>query len=173
MVSGRSLNRPSSPDRSASSWTTTTCARSRSSRPCRRTSPAQTRAGSGAWTRHGGRRVGRRRESKVESPLARLGRALHERSARFVLIGVGGANFYALGGSTVFMTEDRDLFLPLDPDNLVRCWSACEANGLDLWSGDEPLYSARDRWVDAGVEGQQDLTGAHGESMQVDMIDYR
>src|SRR5437899_637330 len=86
MVSGPSLNRPSSPNRSASSWTTTTCARSRSSRPCRRTSPAQTRAGSGAWTRHVARRFGKRRERKVEAALAGLARALHERSARFVLI---------------------------------------------------------------------------------------
>jgi len=105
----------------------------------------------------------------VESPLARLARALHERSARSVLIGVGGANFYALGGSTVFMTEDRDLFLPLDPDNLVRCWSACEATGLDLWSGHEPLDSPRDRWLAEGVVERQALTRATGEDLQVDL----
>jgi hypothetical protein len=80
-------------------------------------------------------------------PLAPLVRVLREHAVRFVLIGVAGANYYALGGSTIFTTEDRDLFLPPDPDNLVQCWAACESVGLDLWSGDEPLDSPRDRWL--------------------------
>ena len=37
---------------------------------------------------------------------------LHERWVRFVVIGVAGANYYALGASTIFTTLDRDLFLP-------------------------------------------------------------
>jgi len=79
-------------------------------------------------------------------PLLRLTRELHERAVRFVLIGVAGANYYAMAGSDSFLTQDRDLFLPLDPDNLVACWAACEAVDLDLWSGQEPLDSPRDRW---------------------------
>jgi len=35
--------------------------------------------------------------------------------------------------------------LPLDPDNLLRCWDAFEAAGLSLWAGDEPLDIPRDR----------------------------
>ena len=62
-----------------------------------------------------------------------LGRALLERSVRFVVMGVWGANYYARSARTVFTTEDRDLFLPLDADNLVDCWSACESTGLELW----------------------------------------
>ena len=62
--------------------------------------------------------------------LAALARALHDRSVRFVLIGVAGANYYAHAGSALFVTEDRDLFLPPDADNLVRCWAACESAGL-------------------------------------------
>jgi hypothetical protein len=79
--------------------------------------------------------------------LAPLVRALQERSVRFVLIGVAGANYYAHAGSAVFTTEDRDLFLPPDTDNLVGCWTACEVVGLELWSGAEPLDSPRDRWL--------------------------
>jgi hypothetical protein len=79
--------------------------------------------------------------------LAPLVRALQERSVRFVLIGVAGANYYAHSGSVVFTTEDRDVFLPPDADNLVGCWTACEAAGLELWSGAEPLDSPRDRWL--------------------------
>ena len=37
-----------------------------------------------------------------------LTRALHERSVRFVLIGVAGANYYAPAGSASFTTKDRD-----------------------------------------------------------------
>ena len=44
----------------------------------------------------------------MSTPLAQLARALHERAVRFVLIGVGGANFHALDGATIFATEDRD-----------------------------------------------------------------
>ena len=80
-------------------------------------------------------------------PLAPLARTLQEHSVRFVLIGVAGANYYAHGGATVFTTKDRDLFLPPDADNLVRCWTACETVGLQLWSGHEPLDSPRDRWL--------------------------
>ena len=102
--------------------------------------------------------------------LASLSRALLERSVRFVLIGVAGANFYAQGGSTVFTTEDHDLFLPPDPDNLVRGWSACEAAGLDLWSGNEPLDRPRDLWLAEQVVTRRALTRATGEgSLQVDL----
>jgi hypothetical protein len=51
-----------------------------------------------------------------------------------MFIGVGGANFHAPDGSAVFVTEDSDLFLPPDPENLVQTWSACEGIGLELWA---------------------------------------
>jgi hypothetical protein len=74
-----------------------------------------------------------------------LVRAMHERDVRFVLIGVWGANLFATTAGTLFTTEDRDLFLPLDPDNLLRAWDACEAAGLALWSGNEPLDRPHER----------------------------
>ena len=85
-------------------------------------------------------------------PLLPLIRLLNARSVRFVVIGVAGANYYALGGSTMFTTKDRDLFLPLDADNLVRALHACEDAGLQLWSGREPLDSPRDLFsIDTGA----------------------
>jgi hypothetical protein len=106
----------------------------------------------------------------VSSPLASLARALHEQSVRFVLIGVAGANFYAHGAPVVFLTQDRDLFLPPDPDNLARCWTACESVGLELWSDDEPLDTPRDRWLAEQVVARRALTRAtdRGE-LQVDL----
>jgi hypothetical protein len=75
----------------------------------------------------------------VINPLGPVAEALNSRSVRYVLIGVYGANLYAPGGQSVFITDDADLFLPLDADNLVRAWNACDACGLDLWLGSEPL----------------------------------
>jgi hypothetical protein len=88
-------------------------------------------------------------------PLAQLVRALHTSSVRSVLIGVAGANYYEEGGATIFATEDRVLFLPPEPDNLVRCWTACEAVGLDLRSGDEPLDTPRDAWLAERIIAQR------------------
>ena len=86
------------------------------------------------------------------------------------MIGVGGANYYAYSGPTLFTTEDRDLFLPLDPENLVNCWSACEAAGLDLWAGDEPLDFPRDRWLAERVIERRAAVKATGpDALHVDL----
>ena len=102
-------------------------------------------------------------------PLGPLARTLQDRGVRFAVIGVGGANYYALDGSSVFVTEDRDLYLPPDPDNLVRCWEGCEAAGLELWSGDEPLDKPRDRWLANHVVDRRALTRASGAELKVDL----
>jgi len=99
-----------------------------------------------------------------------LARALIERSVRFVVIGVAGANYYAHAGAAVFTTKDRDLFIPLDADNLVRCWTACEAARLDLWSGDEPLDSPRDRWLaERVVERRAAVRATDRGDLEVDL----
>jgi hypothetical protein len=83
----------------------------------------------------------------VTHPLSPLARLLEERQVRYLLIGVSAANLYAPGGQAVFTTDDFDLFVPLDPDNLLRAWSACEDAALDLWLSNEPLDRPRDRWL--------------------------
>lgn len=106
----------------------------------------------------------------VTTPLALLGRALATRSVRYVLIGVAGANLYAPTGGARFITEDYDLFLPADADNLVRCWTACEVAGLDLWSGNEPLDRPRDQWLAERVIERRALTRASdARELQVDL----
>ncbi len=103
-------------------------------------------------------------------PLAEISRALRQRSVRFVLIGVAGANLYAESGSTIFTTEDYDLFLPLDPDNLVAAWSACDTVGLDLWSRDEPLERPRDRWLAERIIGHRaTIRATRRHEVQVDL----
>ena len=69
----------------------------------------------------------------VTHPLSPRGRELARRSVRYVLIGVSGANLYGPGGQAVFVTDDIDLFLPPDTDNLVQARASCEDAGLVLW----------------------------------------
>jgi hypothetical protein len=87
-----------------------------------------------------------------------------------VVIGVGGLNYYAEDGSTIFPTRDRDLLLPLDPVNLVRCWEACAAVGLRLYSEREPLDRPRDLWLAERVVASRALTRASdGVELEIDL----
>lgn len=87
-----------------------------------------------------------------------------------MLIGVAGANYYAHGGAAVFTTRDLDLFLPLDAENLGHSWAVCEALGLDLWSGEEPHDSPRDRWLADRVIERRSTTRASGpDELQIDL----
>jgi hypothetical protein len=68
-------------------------------------------------------------------------------NVRFVVIGVGGANYYAVHGQEIFLTEDRDLLLPHDPENTLACWNIVESEGFELWSMNEPLGAPLDLWL--------------------------
>ena len=48
-------------------------------------------------------------------PFAPLAAALERHRVRYVVIGIGGVNYFAQTAGMVFATEDRDLFLPPDP----------------------------------------------------------
>ena len=91
---------------------------------------------------------------------ARLVRSLERAGVRFVLIGLAGANYYARSGATLFVTEDRDLLLPLDPDNALAAWGVCEAMGLELGCGREPLDRPRDRFLAERVVANRALVRA-------------
>lgn len=98
----------------------------------------------------------------MQNPFVDLVGELERRAVRYVTIGVWGANYYALSGSTVFRTEDRDLFLPPDPANLLRAWEACETTGFDLRVGREPLDYPRDLWLAKRMVLHRALTKAFG-----------
>lgn len=95
-------------------------------------------------------------------PFGPLARELSRRAVRYVLIGVSGANLYAPAGQAIFTTEDIDLFLPPDPENLVQAWAACADARMDLSSGAEPLSEPRDRWLADQVVRRLALTRASG-----------
>ena len=102
-------------------------------------------------------------------PFSSLTRALSERQVRYVVIGVWGATHYAQDAGAIFRTEDRDFFLPPDPDNLVACWAGCADAGLALWSEREPLDQPRDRWLAERVVERRALTTAISQDTRVDL----
>ena len=103
-------------------------------------------------------------------PFTRLVAELHAAGVRFVLIGVWGANFWARSASTIFTTQDYDLLLPLDPDQVLRAWRVCEETGLKLWSRDEPLDEPRDLALARRVTESRALVRAtDGLSLDVDL----
>jgi len=96
--------------------------------------------------------------------------ALNARGVRYLLIGVAGANYYGPGPAGLFVTRDRDLFLPLDTSNLLQAWHACESMSLDLTCSGEPLDRPRDEWLAKHVVAQRALTRASdGEELLVDL----
>jgi hypothetical protein len=100
----------------------------------------------------------------------RLAGLLHEANARFVVIGVWGANYYARTASTLFTTHDRDLFLPSDPANLRVVWQSCRSAGLELSTGDEPLGEPIDEFLAERVIERKALTKAtDGRGLDVDL----
>jgi len=99
----------------------------------------------------------------------RLVRQLQTGGVRFVVHGVSGANYYAQSAGLVFVTEDRDLFLPLDPDNLLCAWQACEAGGHELWCGSEPLGRPLDRFLADKVVATRALVRAESPELRVDL----
>lgn len=105
----------------------------------------------------------------MSEPLLPLARALATRRVRYLLIGVSGANFYAPPPMARFVTDDWDLFLPVDPANLVHAWAACEEAGVDVWLGDEPLDKPRDRWLAERIVDRRALTRVTGpDDLRVD-----
>jgi hypothetical protein len=72
------------------------------------------------------------------------------------------ANLYGPSGQAIVTTDDIDLFLPLDADNLLRAWTACEAADLDIWHSTEPLERPRDRWLAEQVVARRAPTRVTG-----------
>ena len=69
-----------------------------------------------------------------------LAGALSPAVVRNLVLGVWGANYYAPSGNAMFMTFDRDFFLPADPDNLLGARRVCETSGFRLFMGSEPFH---------------------------------
>jgi len=93
-----------------------------------------------------------------------LAGALSAQRVRYLVIGVWGANYYAPSGGAMFMTLDRDLFLPAAPGNLLAAWRVCRDNGFELFVGAEPLDEPQDGERASKVVERRALTRA-GDGM--------
>lgn len=102
-------------------------------------------------------------------PFVRLVEGLNRAGVRFVLIGVAGANHYALSGSTIFTTEDYDLFAPADAENALAAWQVCESLGFNLWCGDEPLDRPRDRFLAEQIVARRGQVRIEAEGLLADL----
>jgi predicted nucleotidyltransferase len=99
-----------------------------------------------------------------------VARAFLDQGVRYVLIGVFGVNLHAYDAGVVFATQDRDVFLPPDPENLLLAWQACESCGLALSSLGEPLDAPRDLDLAKRVVERSALTTAtDGGELRVDL----
>lgn len=97
-----------------------------------------------------------------------IAQALVVDGVRFVVTGVFGANYFA--GGSLFVTQDQDLFLPLDAANLLRAWQCCEQCGLELDANGEPLDRPRDLTLAAAIVRNAALTTASdGHLLCVDL----
>ncbi len=105
----------------------------------------------------------------MTDPFTKLVGALASDGVQFVVMGVWGANYYARSPAGVVSTQDRDLFLPPNPENLLRAWKACSREGLELWSQLEPLDLPRDLFLAQRVVAVRAVTQAtDGRDLQVD-----
>ena len=86
-------------------------------------------------------------------PFTAFAGALSAAGVRYPVIHVWGANYYAPSGHAMFMTLDRDLFLPADPDNLLEAWRVRETNGFRLFVGSEPLDTPHDGALTRASDG--------------------
>ncbi|MFT5478167.1 MAG: hypothetical protein ACI8Y8_003530, partial [Planctomycetota bacterium] len=103
------------------------------------------------------------------SAFAPLARALAAHDARYVLIGVWGANFHAHRGGVVFSTQDWDLFMPPEPANLLATWNACRDCGLAISSAGQPLDQPMNHLLAERVIEQLASTQASDDELQVDL----
>ena len=95
--------------------------------------------------------------------------SLHARQVRFTLIGVWGANFHTVDASALFDTPDYDLFLPLDPDNLLRACQVAQALGLGLRTDGGLLDAPRDADQARAVVDQHAVTHATASAMAINL----
>jgi hypothetical protein len=109
--------------------------------------------------------------SPTPSGFARGVAALTSAGVEFILVGVGGINFYARDGAHAFATLDLDLLLAPEPGNLRRALEALSAGGFSFETGGEPFLDRNDETILArivAVGGR--ITALHEDGAQLDLM---
>jgi len=109
--------------------------------------------------------------SQPASGFARALAALREAEIDFVVVGVGGINFYARTPGEVFATVDLDTLLAPATANLGAALRVLSERGYHFEFGDEPFLDQDDEVVLARVIANGAcLTALHSEEGQIDLM---
>jgi len=97
--------------------------------------------------------------------------ALREADVDFVVVGVGGINFYARTPAGAFATLDLDTLLAPAADNLRRALEALSALGYAFEGGGEPFVDVADAdALERVVASGASLSALHPELGQIDLM---
>jgi predicted nucleotidyltransferase len=97
--------------------------------------------------------------------------ALGEAGVDFVVVGVGGINFYARTPADAFATLDVDALLEPASENLQRALSVLSRLGYAFEAGGEPFVDVEDALVLRRIiENGASLSAIHPESIELDLM---
>ncbi len=109
--------------------------------------------------------------SQPASGFARALSALREAGVDFVVVGVGGVNFYARTPGQVFATLDLDTLLPPVVGNLSTALRVLSGLGYAFESGGEPFLDSENEGALARVVSRGAcVTAIHPEEGQIDLM---
>jgi len=97
--------------------------------------------------------------------------ALREGGVEFVLVGVGGINFYTRTPAGAFATLDLDAFLAPEAENLRRALAVLFGLGYTFEAGNEPFVDIDDSVVLGRIlERGASLRALHPEAGEIDLL---
>lgn len=97
--------------------------------------------------------------------------ALRGRGVEFVLVGVGGINFYARTPAEAFATLDLDVFLAPGVENLRRALGVLSELGYSFEAVREPFRDIDDALVLGRIlERGASLRAIHPEASEIDLL---
>jgi len=97
--------------------------------------------------------------------------ALASAGVEFVLVGVGGINFYARDGAHAFATLDLDLLLAPESSNFRCALKALSAGGFSFETGGEPFPDRNDETILARIVAAGGrVTAFHEDGAQLDLM---
>ena len=109
--------------------------------------------------------------SQPASGFTRALAALREAGVEFVVVGVGGINFYARTPGEVFATVDLDTLLPPVVENLLAALRVLSGLDYAFEAGGEPFLDLEEEGVLARVVSHGAcLTAIHPDEGQVDLM---
>jgi hypothetical protein len=109
--------------------------------------------------------------SPTPSGFARGVAALARAGVQFVIVGMGGINFYARNGAHAFATLDLDLLLAPESDNLRCALQALAAGGFSTEAGAEASLDWNDETSLANIVALGGgVTAIHEDGAQLDLM---